>query len=157
MKCGNKWPFNNIGYHLDEQLISEDTNAKIVMKTVLLFYTCPFDILLEYTRTVHNHSFAKYSNIIQQRSIEWICDNIDNFDQLNTTLNVLARGHLNTLHLHYYKLKVSILIDFIFSVFFYVDSYIQVVQKVSGDLRIFSYFLSLRVRNNSILFFFFSQ
>ncbi|CAF3958637.1 unnamed protein product [Rotaria magnacalcarata] len=108
MKYGYVWPFNNIGYHLDEQLISEDCNAKIVMKIVLLFYTCPFDILQQYIRTVHNHSFAKHSNIIQQRSIEWTCDKIDSSNQLSTTLNILAGGHLNTLHLHYYKMKTPI-------------------------------------------------
>ncbi|CAF4014703.1 unnamed protein product [Rotaria magnacalcarata] len=105
MKYGNTWPFNNIGYHLDDQLISEDCNGKILMKTVLLFYTYPFDILQQYIRTVHNHSFAKHSNIIRQRSIEWICNKIDSLNQLSTTLNILAGGHLNTLHLHYYKMK----------------------------------------------------
>ncbi|CAF3475682.1 unnamed protein product [Rotaria socialis] len=108
MKYGNIWPFNNIGYHLDEQLISEDCNGKTLMKTVLLFYTHPFDILQQYIRTVHNHSFTKHSNIIQQRSIEWICNKIDSLNQLSTTLNILAGGHLKTLHLHYYKMKTSI-------------------------------------------------
>ena len=86
MSYGNIWPFNNIGYHLDEQIIFEDFNGKIVMKTVLLFYTCPFDLVLQYTRTVRNHSFTKHSNIIQQRSIEWICDKIDSLNQLEDSV-----------------------------------------------------------------------
>jgi hypothetical protein len=81
---------------------------KVVMKTVLLFYTCPFDILLQHTRTVHNHTFAEHAAVIQQRSIEWTCDTIDSLNQLGTTLHVLASSHLKTLHLHYYKMKVSL-------------------------------------------------
>jgi hypothetical protein len=113
---GNKWPFNNVGYHLDEKVISGRLLNRIVTKTVLLFYTYPFDILLQYTRTIHNHSFAKHLTNVRQQCIEWTCNKIDSFNQLDTTLYKLAGGHLNTLYLHYFKMKVSIIREFTFSI-----------------------------------------
>lgn len=113
---GNIWPFNNVGYHLDEKIISGRLLNSIVTKTVLLFYTYPFDTLLQYTRTVHNHSFAQHLSNLRQQYIEWTCNNIDSFNQLDATLYTLAGGNLDTLHLHYFEMKVNIIIEFIFSI-----------------------------------------
>jgi hypothetical protein len=101
------WPFNNVSYHLDEQLVVTDCYREVT-KTVLLFYTYPLDILLQYTRTVHNHSFAKYTTHIRQRSIEWTCNKADSLNQLGSTLNKLASGNLNTLYLHCNIMQVRI-------------------------------------------------
>jgi hypothetical protein len=101
------WPFKNLAYHLDEQVVSDYLYNKVT-KTVLLFYTFPLDVLLQYKCSVHNHSFTQYSTRINRRSIEWMCNKIDNLDQLAITLNKLASGHVNTLYLHFYETKVSI-------------------------------------------------
>lgn len=108
MVYGNVWPFNNVGYHFDEKIVSGRLMNRLVTKTVLLFYTYPFDILLKYTRTVHNHSFAKHLTNVRQQYIEWTCNKIDSLDQLDTILHTLASRHLDTLHLHYFKMKASI-------------------------------------------------
>ncbi|CAF3855020.1 unnamed protein product [Rotaria sordida] len=99
--------FNNLAYHLDEQVVSINCFENVT-KSVLLFYTSPLDVLLQYTRTIHNHSFAQYSTQINRRSIKWICNKIDSLNQLTTTFNKLASGHLNTLYLEFYKTKTFI-------------------------------------------------
>lgn len=100
------WPFNNVAFHLDEQLVSNYLYKKVTKKA-LLFYTSPLDMLLKYTRVVYNHSFAQYSTHINRRSIEWKCNKADSLNQLAFTLNKLAGGHLDVLYLHFYKMKVS--------------------------------------------------
>jgi hypothetical protein len=103
------WPFNNVAYHFGEKIISEYRMNKVIMKTVLLLYTCPFDILLQYTRTAYNYSFAKYSNVIQQRYIKWTCNQMNSLDQLDNTSYALADRHLDTLHLQFFKMEVGII------------------------------------------------
>ncbi|CAF3565585.1 unnamed protein product, partial [Rotaria sp. Silwood2] len=98
------WSFNNLAYHLDEQVVSINSFENVT-KSVLLFYTSPLDVLLQYTRTIHNHSFAQYLTQINRRSIKWICNKIDSLNQLTTTFNKLASGHLDTLHLQFYETK----------------------------------------------------
>lgn len=63
------WPFNNIGYHLDQQTVQPNT-IKNINKSVVLFYTYPFDIALKSTRTICNHSFVQHSNEINRHSLE---------------------------------------------------------------------------------------
>ena len=82
------WPLNNLAYHREEQLLPHYAIDKVT-KRVLLFYTSPLDILLQYTSVIFNHSFAQYSTNINRRSVKWMCNQIDNLPQLKTTLKKL--------------------------------------------------------------------
>ncbi|CAF1301281.1 unnamed protein product [Adineta steineri] len=99
------WPFNNLAYHIEEQLL-RFYNIDKKTKRVILFYTSPLHMLLQYTRTVFNHSFAQYSRQINRRCMRWKCNEVDNLTQLTTTFNKLAAGYVDTLILEFYEMKV---------------------------------------------------
>jgi len=100
------WPFNNLAHHIEDQLVPFYEVYKKT-KRFILFYTFPLDILLQYTRTNHNHSFAQFSRQINRHCIRWMCNEIDSLTQLTTTFNKLATGYVDTLVLEFYEMKVS--------------------------------------------------
>ena len=135
------WPFNNLAYHLDEQLVSKYVYEKVT-KRVLLFYTTPLDVLLQYTRAVFNHSFAQYSTQINRHSIEWICNKIDSLTQMTATFNKLASGRLDTLHLHFYETKVSIQMKLIIMFFaLLICETISPLRYINDHLFVFQTFI----------------
>lgn len=143
------WPFNNLAYHLDEQLVSKYVYEKVT-KRVLLFYTTPLDVLLQYTRAIFNHSFAQYSTQINRRSIEWICNKIDSLTQMTVTFNKLASGHLDTLHLHFYETKVSIQMKLIIMFFaLLICETINKLRYINDHLFVFQTFIQSNESNSS--------
>ena len=89
--------------------LSSNNVYEKVTKRIILFYTSPLDMLLKYTRTIYNHSFAQYSTQINRHSIEWICNKIDNLTQMTNTFNKLASGYVRYTYLQFYETKVSII------------------------------------------------
>ena len=102
----NTWPYNKVGYHFGKEIISRYRfhMNKFMKKTVLLFYTCPFDMLLQYIRTLYNYSFTDDFKVIEQRYVKWTYEGMNDLHQLNITPDRC----LNTLHLQFFKMRVGI-------------------------------------------------
>ncbi|UJR18601.1 hypothetical protein I4U23_005508 [Adineta vaga] len=98
------WPFHNLAYHIEDQLVCS-YNVYQKTKQVILFYTFSLDILLKYTRTIHNHSFAQYSKPINRHCIRWMCNQIDNLIQLTNTFNTLATDYVDIFVLEFYQMQ----------------------------------------------------
>ncbi|CAF0811305.1 unnamed protein product [Adineta ricciae] len=97
------WPFNNLEYHLEVQLAYWYRNYKETGR-VILFYTRPLDILLQYTRAAHNHSFARHSTQIKRPYFKWMSNDIGCLTQLTTTfeeddLCLCSRSNTSVKHL----------------------------------------------------------
>ncbi|CAF1499216.1 unnamed protein product [Adineta ricciae] len=73
---------------------------------VILLYTLPLDILLQYTCIIYSHSFAQHSLQINRDRIGWKCNEIHNVTQFTDTFNKLATGYVDTLVVQFYEMKV---------------------------------------------------
>ncbi len=100
-----EWPFDNIGYYLDESLFLVNRYGGFVTKTQLIIYKRPINVLLQYRRTLHNHRFAEHASIpiitSRRRSFELTFDQIDDPNKLIKTLQIAASSHLTKLILTY--------------------------------------------------------
>ncbi|CAF1411160.1 unnamed protein product [Adineta ricciae] len=98
------WPFNNLDYHTEEQ----DLPCYGIYKKktrVILLYTLPLDILLQYTCIIYNHSFAQHSMQINRDRIGWKCNEIHSVTQFTDTFSKLTTGYVDTLVLQFCEMK----------------------------------------------------
>jgi hypothetical protein len=103
--CNSEWPFDNIGYYIDETLVIAKNGIGFVTETLLIIYRRPINVLLQHKRTLHNHHFATHASLpiitTQRRSLELTCDRMGDPIQVVKTLQVIASSHLKKLHLTY--------------------------------------------------------
>jgi hypothetical protein len=108
----HQWPFNNINCYTDEyHFCTYDFSDRIVPRIGFIIYNCPINLLYCYKRTFHNYGFVRHVSVPirtnRRRLIQWTCDEKYEVDQLNKTLQVLASGRVNELHLTYLNEQVS--------------------------------------------------
>lgn len=97
--CNGQWPFDDVEWYIDERRM--DHQRFDTKKTFLIIYKRPISIVLQHTRTLHNHALAMHASVpiktSRQQSLQWTCDHIDKPDQLLDTLRVIASSHANKL------------------------------------------------------------
>ncbi|CAF1375235.1 unnamed protein product, partial [Adineta steineri] len=91
----NGWPFNNVGFHVDERIVEQIgySSRLDIIEGVFFVYSIPFD-LWRYMRTIHNYEFfARHSAITRQnyicQNMEWLCKWTNNEIQFITSLRAI--------------------------------------------------------------------
>ena len=101
----NQWPFNNLQYLKDECLLKIFDRSGYIQQTYFIVYKCPIEILLEYTRIIHNHSFGNHLDypIIRNQSfhLRWTSDQRDQSNQFIKTLQTIAGKRITTMDIKY--------------------------------------------------------
>lgn len=104
-----------------------------IQQTFFIVYKCPIEILLEYTRIIHNHSFANHLDypIIRNQSfhLRWTSDQIDQSNQFIKTLQTIAGKRITTMDIKYFTPKVRY--------FSFFD-----IEKRVLEIEILSYYVS---------------
>ncbi|CAF1322814.1 unnamed protein product [Rotaria sordida] len=104
--CNNQqWPFDNINCYMDECYMCTPDAIDLILKILFVIYNCPINLLYRHKRTFHNYGFATHISApictIRRRLIQWVCDQKYETEQFNKTLQIVASGHVNELHLTY--------------------------------------------------------
>jgi hypothetical protein len=108
----NQLPFNNLRYFKDECLLKLMDRFGYIQQTFFILVNFPIEILLEYTRIIHNHSFRNHLNypIIRNQSFHliWTSNQIDQSNQFIKTLQTIAGKRITTMEIKYFTpLKVG--------------------------------------------------
>ncbi|CAF2960608.1 unnamed protein product [Rotaria sp. Silwood2] len=103
--CNDQWPFDNINCYMDEYYMDDPDEIDFILKILFVIYNCPINLLYRHKRTFHNYGFATHVSApictIRRRLIQWVCDQKYETEQFNKTLQIIASGHVNELHLTY--------------------------------------------------------
>ena len=106
----NQWPLNNLGYFKDECLMKTMDRFGYIQQTFFIVLTYPIEILLEYTRIIHNHSFANHLDysMIRNQSFHliWTSNQIDRSNQFIKTLQTIAGKRITSMDIKYFTPKV---------------------------------------------------
>ncbi|UJR35439.1 hypothetical protein I4U23_028196 [Adineta vaga] len=107
-----QWPFDNINYYTDERHVYVWETGGYITKIVLVIYNCPVNLLYHHKRTFYNHGFATNVSApirtIRRRLVQWTCGQKYDAEQFNKTLQIVASGHVNELHLTYLDEQMNI-------------------------------------------------
>jgi hypothetical protein len=106
-----QWPFDNINCYIDEHHVNVWETGSYITKVFFVIYNCPVSLLYYHKRNFYNYGFARHVSapirIIRRRLLQWTCDQKYDAEQFNKTLQIVASGHVNELHLTYLNEKVS--------------------------------------------------
>jgi hypothetical protein len=96
---------------MDECYMHNQDEIDFVRKITFVIYNCPIHRLYRHKRTFHNYSFATHLSTpistIRRRLIQWTYDEKYETEQFNKTLQIIASGHVNELHLNLLNERVS--------------------------------------------------
>ena len=108
----NKWPFDNIGCLTNECLVLDDYSPGRIPKSFLIVYKNPINVLLKYTRSLLNHSFANHAAhlhaVNQSHSIHWICGQVNEPDRIMKTFHTIRAGRSNAVCITFIRKRVRI-------------------------------------------------
>jgi hypothetical protein len=109
--CNRQWPFDNINSYIDECYMRDLNAREFFPKILFVIYNCPINLLYRYKRSFHNYGFATHVSApirtIRRQFVQWTCDQQYEAEQFNKTLQIVASGHVNELHLTYLNERVS--------------------------------------------------
>jgi hypothetical protein len=96
---------------MDECYMRNPDEIDLILKILFVIYNCPINLLYRHKRTFHNYGFATHVSApictIRRRLIQWACDQNYETEQFNKTLQIIASGPVNELHLTYLNGQVS--------------------------------------------------
>ncbi len=85
--------------------------GEFIPKILFVIYNCPINLLYRHKRSFHNYGFATHVSApirtIRRQFVQWTCDQQYEAEQFNKTLQIVASGHVNELHLTYLNERVS--------------------------------------------------
>lgn len=110
LNCNRQWPFDDVHWYLDERWTPLGEDFMYMTKTFFILYRCPISVLLQHSRTLHNHHSALQISVpirtSRRQYLKWTYDESITAEQIFDTLRVLVSGRLSKLTLKYHTEQV---------------------------------------------------